>query len=123
VTSCGCQPQPSAHWLAWVSVRTCLSIICEIIGNGKLLDDSLRGDRTTARDSVSIPISTSGWYVLRAYSDRAELPVLDLYPFAIDGAPSSCASVTASRSVDDATFLREVDRAGGGCDAGKYVVD
>jgi len=55
----------------------------EIIGNGKVVATiALKGDRMSARDSVSIPITTSGWYVLRAYSDRAEMPVLDLYPFA-----------------------------------------
>src|SRR5207247_2394641 len=42
----------------------------------------LSGDHTRARDTVLIPVARSGWYVLRAYSDRAELPVLDLYPFA-----------------------------------------
>jgi Tol biopolymer transport system component len=55
----------------------------EIIGNGKVVATlALQGDRMSARDSVSIPVTTSGWYVLRAYSDRAEMPVLDLYPFA-----------------------------------------
>jgi hypothetical protein len=41
----------------------------------------LRGDRTTASDSVAIPVTASGWYVLRAYADRATTPILDLYPF------------------------------------------
>src|SRR5439155_1250227 len=55
----------------------------EIVGNGAVVATiSLSGDRTRARDTVSIPVARSGWYVLRAYSDRAELPVLDLYPFA-----------------------------------------
>ncbi|HEX9610812.1 MAG TPA: CehA/McbA family metallohydrolase, partial [Gemmatimonadales bacterium] len=54
----------------------------EIVGNGKVVATiPLRGDRTTASDSVSIPVTASGWYVLRAYGDRATLPILDLYPF------------------------------------------
>src|SRR5216117_2639672 len=84
----------------------------EIVGNGKVVATiPLRGDRMTAGDSVSIPISTSGWYVLRAYSDRSEMPVLDLYPFAstspiyvqVDGQPV--------RSAEDAAFfVRWIDR-------------
>jgi len=55
----------------------------EIVGNGAVVATiPLSGDRTRARDTVLIPVARSGWYVLRAYSDRAELPVLDLYPFA-----------------------------------------
>jgi Tol biopolymer transport system component len=55
----------------------------EIIGNGKVVATlRLDANRTTANDTVSLPVTHSGWYVLRAYSDRAELPVLDLYPFA-----------------------------------------
>jgi TolB protein len=55
----------------------------EVIGNGKVVATiPLRGDRMSAIDTVSIPVAASGWYVLRAYSDRDEMPVLDLYPFA-----------------------------------------
>src|SRR6267378_3195500 len=55
----------------------------EVIGNGKVVATiAVRGDRMSATDTVSIPVAASGWYVLRAYSDREEMPVLDLYPFA-----------------------------------------
>jgi Tol biopolymer transport system component len=87
----------------------------EIIGNGKVVATiALGGDRMRASDSVSIPVNASGWYVLRAYSDRAEMPVLDLYPFAstspiyvtVDGQPV--------RSAEDAAFfLRWIDRLEG----------
>src|SRR5256712_7141735 len=84
----------------------------EIIGNGKVVATiPLRGDRTTPRDSVAIPISTSGWYVLRAYSDRAELPVLDLYPFASTSPIFVRVGDQPLRSVDDATFfVRWIER-------------
>jgi Tol biopolymer transport system component len=84
----------------------------EIVGNGKVVATiPLRGDRMTATDSVSIPVSASGWYVLRAYSDRAEMPVLDLYPFAstspiyvrVEGQPVRSAA-------DAAFFVRWIDR-------------
>src|SRR5438445_8331880 len=55
----------------------------EIIGSGKVVVTvMLSRDKMTVSDSVWVPVQGSGWYVLRAYSDRAEMPVLDLYPFA-----------------------------------------
>ncbi len=54
----------------------------EVIGNGSVVATiPLKGDRTTARATVSIPVAHSGWYVVRAWSDRPTLPILDLYPF------------------------------------------
>jgi len=84
----------------------------EIIGNGKVVATiALRGDRMTVQDSVSIPVSASGWYVLRAYSDRAELPVLDLYPFASTSPIYVRVGDAAARSPDDAAFfVRWIER-------------
>ena len=106
-------PVGSHRLTARVRLRSNVAIDhLEIVGNGKVVATiPLRGDRMTAGDSVSIPISTSGWYVLRAYSDRSEMPVLDLYPFAstspiyvqVDGQPV--------RSAEDAAFfVRWIDR-------------
>jgi Tol biopolymer transport system component len=75
---------PGSHRLtARVGLRSNVPIDhLEIVGNGKVVATiPLRGDRTTASDSIAIPVTTSGWYVLRAYGDRATLPILDLYPF------------------------------------------
>ena len=84
----------------------------EIIGNGKVVAAiALRGDRTAANDTISIPVSTSGWYVLRAYSDRAELPVLDLYPFASTSPIYVSVGDKPARSADDAAFfVRWIER-------------
>ena len=84
----------------------------EIVGNGRVVATiSLRGDRTAANDTVSIPVSTSGWYVLRAYSDRAELPVLDLYPFASTSPIYVRVGDQPVRSTEDAQFfVRWIDR-------------
>jgi len=38
--------------------------------------------RTSAACRRSIPIEASGWCVLRAFSDKAEYPILDIYPYA-----------------------------------------
>jgi TolB protein len=76
-------PAGSHRLTARVSLKSNVPIDhLEIVGNGKVVATlRLRGDRTMASDSVSIPVTASGWYVLRAYSDRATLPILDLYPF------------------------------------------
>jgi hypothetical protein len=85
----------------------------EIVANGQIVATIPRGDRMTARDSVSIPVNKSGWYVLRAYSDRAELPVLDLYPFASTSPVYVSVGDEPVRSADDAAFfLRWIDRIG-----------
>ncbi len=84
----------------------------EIVGNGQVVAKlQLRGDGMSASDSVSIPVSTSGWYLLRAYSDHAEMPVLDLYPFASTGPIYVKVGDQPVRSAEDAAFfLRWIDR-------------
>ena len=78
----------------------------EIVGNGKVVATiPLRGDRTTARDSVSIPVTASGWYVLRAYGDRATLPILDLYPFGSTSPIFVRVGDDPVRSPEDAAFF------------------
>ncbi|MGA9528100.1 MAG: CehA/McbA family metallohydrolase [Terriglobales bacterium] len=74
----------------------------QIVCNGKVVrelplgaDPYAHEDRTYANVDGSIPIDTSGWCVLRAFSDKAEYPILDIYPYAttspiyitVEGAP------------------------------------
>ena len=84
----------------------------EIIGNGKVVATvPLAADRMTAADTVFVPVNGSGWYVLRAYSDRAELPVLDLYPFASTSPIYVRVGEESVRSPEDATFfVRWIER-------------
>jgi hypothetical protein len=78
----------------------------EIIGNGKVVASiPLRGDRTAANDTVEVPVTTSGWYVLRAYGDRATMPVLDLYPFASTSPIYVRVGDEPVRSPEDAAFF------------------
>ena len=108
------QLSAGSHQLsARVSLRSNIQVDhFEIIGNGKVVATILlRGDRMSARDSVAIPVQESGWYVLRAYSDRAEMPVLDLYPFASTSPIYVTVGGRPARSADDAAFfLRWLDR-------------
>jgi hypothetical protein len=55
----------------------------ELVCNGKVARDiKLSGGRESADVSDTLEISQSGWCVLRAYADKAEYPVLDIYPYA-----------------------------------------
>jgi TolB protein len=71
-----------------VSFRAALGSIVpvdhlQIVCNGKLARDlALSADRTTAYVEGKLPLESSGWCVLRAFSDHAEYPILDLYPYA-----------------------------------------
>lgn len=84
----------------------------EIIGSGKVVASiPLGGDRTATNDTVLIPVTTSGWYVLRSYSDRATMPVLDLYPFASTSPIYVRVGEEPVRSPEDAAFfVRWIDR-------------
>jgi hypothetical protein len=84
----------------------------EVIGNGSVVAAiRLERDRMSATDTVSIPIAKSGWYVVRAWSDRPELPVLDLYPFGSTSPIYVRVGQQPMRSRDDAEFfVRWIDR-------------
>ncbi|HLZ46529.1 MAG TPA: CehA/McbA family metallohydrolase [Gemmatimonadales bacterium] len=84
----------------------------EIIGNGKVVATiPLDAGKMTASAVVSVPVIESGWYVLRAYGDRSEMPVLDLYPFASTSPIYVEVADRSVRSPDDAAFfVRWLDR-------------
>ena len=84
----------------------------EIIGNGRVVAAiPLTGDRTQASVTVPIPVAGSGWYVLRVYADRAELPVLDRYPFGSTSPVYVTVGNEPVRSPEDAEFfVRWIDR-------------
>jgi len=95
----------------------------EVIGNGKVVATiAVRGDRMSATDTVSIPVAASGWYVLRAYSDREEMPVLDLYR-SHRRAPSTCASATSPSARPRTRSSRALDRAGRVRDSREHGVE
>ena len=71
----------------------------EIIGNGNVVA-TMSGSGT-----VSIPVSRSGWYLLRAYNSRATLPVLDVYPFASTSPIYVQVGDQPVRSAEDAAFF------------------
>ncbi len=83
----------------------------EVICNGQVARD-LKVNRDGSADvEDTIPISRSGWCLLRAWSEKAEYPILDLYPYAT----TSPIYVTVEgsspdRSEDAAYFVAWIDR-------------
>jgi len=55
----------------------------EVVCKGKVVRElKLEGARDSTDVSGTIPLTESGWCVLRAWSDKAEYPVLDNYAYA-----------------------------------------
>jgi hypothetical protein len=55
----------------------------EVVCNGKVAQSlKLEGERETADVTGTIPLNESGWCVLRAWSEKAEYPVMDNYAYA-----------------------------------------
>ena len=84
----------------------------QIVCNGKVIRElQMDEKRMAANVNGTIPIESSGWCVLRAFSDKAEYPILDLYPYAttspvyIDVAGAPLHSPT-----DAAYFIQWMDR-------------
>jgi len=102
-----------ARLTARVSLRSSIPVDhLEIVGNGGIVATiPLAGAPTAAHATVSLDVSRSGWYVLRAYGDRARLPVLDIYPFASTSPIYVTVGREPVRSTEDAAFfVRWIDR-------------
>jgi len=84
----------------------------EIVCNGQMVRDlKLASDRETADVEGTIPISSSGWCLLRAWSDKSEYPILDLYPYATTSPIYvSVASSAPKAAADAAYFVAWIDR-------------
>jgi hypothetical protein len=84
----------------------------EIVGNGEVVRDvPLTGDRTRAAVDVRLPVQGSGWFLLRARTDRAVYPVLDLYPYATTSPVYVIVGGRPIRSAEDAQyFMAWIDR-------------
>lgn len=68
----------SARMRSFVPIEH-LQVVC----NGEVVRDlKLGGDHQSADADDTIPLSHSGWCLLRAYSDKSVYPVLEAYPYA-----------------------------------------
>jgi hypothetical protein len=84
----------------------------ELVRNGEVVHTvPLTGDRTAAAATIRIPVDRSGWLLLRARSDRAHYPVLDLYPYATTSPIYLTVGGRSARSRSDAEyFMAWIDR-------------
>ncbi|HEX6106853.1 MAG TPA: CehA/McbA family metallohydrolase [Gemmatimonadales bacterium] len=84
----------------------------ELIRNGEVVHSvPLTGDRTAADVTVDLPVDRSGWMLLRARSDRAIYPVLDLFPYGTTSPIYLTVGGRPARSPADAAyFMSWLDR-------------
>jgi TolB protein len=79
----------------------------QIVCNGKVARElELSADHKRAYDEGSLPIESSGWCILRAFSDKAEYPILDLYPYATTSPVYVNVAGAPLRSARDAAYFR-----------------
>jgi TolB protein len=79
----------------------------ELVSNGKVVAEfPLGGRRTSASIHRTITIDHSGWYTLRAWSDHATPPVLDIYPFATTSPIYVIVDGQSIRSAEDASYFQ-----------------
>ena len=96
-----------------VSLRSIVPIDhLEIVCNGKVARQiELKADRKSADARGILTLDTSGWCVLRAFGDKAEYPILDLYPYATTSAVYVTVTGAPLHSPEDATFFAKwIDR-------------
>jgi|HubBroStandDraft_6_1064221.scaffolds.fasta_scaffold08633_4 TolB protein len=78
----------------------------EIICNGRIAQAlSLPGDRMSADLQGEVSVERSGWCLLRAWSEKAEYPILDQYPYATTSPIYLTIGGEAITSADDARYF------------------
>jgi TolB protein len=84
----------------------------ELVCDGKVVHDfKLKGSRTEADISGTVPLRQSGWCALRATSDKGEYPILDTYVNATTSPVYVTVAGQRARSSADAKyFMAWIDR-------------
>lgn len=95
-------------WLRSVVPVDHLEVVC----NGKVARElRLPADRENADEEATIPISQSGWCMLRAWSEKAEHPILDDYVYATTSPIYVNVAGSVQKSPEDAAyFIAWIDR-------------
>jgi TolB protein len=89
-------------WLRSIVPVDHLQLVC----NGEVMKElEMSPDRTAADLSGTIPISRSGWCVLRAWAEKPEDPVLDLYPYATTSPVYVSVAGAPQQSAKDAAYF------------------
>jgi hypothetical protein len=99
------------HFKAWMRSIVPIDHL-QVICNGQAAQDvKLTSDRESADADGDIPISRSGWCLLRAYSDKPEHPILDAYPYATTSPVYVTVAGSRTESASDAAFfVKWIDR-------------
>lgn len=94
----------------------------QIVCNGKIVQElKLDASRTAAHVDGSVAIANSGWCVLRAFSDQAEYPILDIYPYATTSPIYiNVARAPLNRRNEGEYFLAWIDRLISAAQANAY---
>ena len=84
----------------------------QVICNGEVVRDlKVNHDLESADVEDTIPVLRSGWCLLRAWSEKAEHPVLDLYPYATTSPIYVKVAGSNPKPVEDAAyFIAWIDR-------------
>jgi hypothetical protein len=95
-------------WLRSIVPIDHLQLIC----NGHTVSDlKLNDNRQTADVRDTISISDSGWCLLRAWSEKSEDPILDVYPYATTSPIYiKVAGSRPNRTEDASYFIAWIDR-------------
>jgi TolB protein len=78
----------------------------QVVCNGKVVKElRLQGARDTADIQGTIPLTQSGWCLLRTYTDKAVWPVLDNYAYATTSPVYVTVAGAKPRSPEDAKYF------------------
>ena len=84
----------------------------ELVQNGKVVATvPLSADHKCAAATVKVPVERSGWITLRAWSEHATPPMLDMYPFATTSPVYLTIAGIPPRSPDDARYFIRLGRS------------
>jgi len=104
-------------WLRSIVPVDYLEVIC----NGKIVRNlKLGGNHDTADEEGTLPMSATGWCLLRASSEKATKPILDLYPYATTSPIYIAVDGSKARPTEDASyFIAWIDQLTAGVQANK----
>jgi len=77
----------------------------QVVCNGEVVSDFKLSDSQSADMKETIPMSRTGWCVARAYSDKAEHPILDIYPYATTSPIYVTVAGSKPNAGEDAAFF------------------